>query len=225
VEHILEWQVLLDFIMSDTKRCEHIVDYFNEDVDINTVWTVKGASGQPGSSVDAEWKERSIDWVAHQYPGAKGTRSPFSYEFVSLHEGVNTRKENVCQVLDCKNLLATDYGQLWSEGSSRKKKGTGAATKPDLVSDDKWTRWTEKNQYQAISPSKTGSKRPSKTWTLSPNNEGKCQAAVALRDIIGVYRYHSYPEVQEVMTAQINRIDLLIKEYEAVKGKWKNPMP
>jgi hypothetical protein len=88
---------------------------------------------------------------------------------------VNGRKERVCQVPDCIYLLVTDYGQLWIEGSSGgNKKGPGVSKKPDLVSDDKWTRWTEKNRYQAVSPSKSGSKRPNKTWTLSPNNEGKC---------------------------------------------------
>jgi hypothetical protein len=62
------------------------------------------------------------------------------------------------------------------------------------------------NRYLVLSPSKTGSKRPSKSWTLSSNNEGKCNAVVALRDIIGVYRYHLLPEIQEVLTAQIDRI-------------------
>ena len=65
-----------------------------------------------------------------------------------------------------------------------------------------------------MSPSKTGGKSPSKTWTLSPNNEGKCQAVVALRDIIGVYRYHSYSEVQEILTAQVNRIGTALKYLE-----------
>lgn len=221
VEHILEWQVLLNFIESDEKRCKHIVKHFKDDVDIDTVWDVKDASGQ-SSNKGVKWTERAIDWVAHQYPGSKTSRSLFSYEFVSFHDGVNGREERVYQVPDCIYLLVTDYGQLWSEGSSGgNKKGPGVSKKPDLVSDDKWTRWTEKNQYQAVSPSKTGSKRPSKTWTLSPNNEGKCQAVVALRDIIGVYRYRSYPEVQEIMTAQIDRIGTAFKYLE--QGPLKKP--
>lgn len=88
------------------------------------------------------------------------------------------------------------------------------AKKPDLVDGAKWTKWTKENKYQQESPSKTGSKRKSKTWTLSTNNEGKCNAVIALRDIIGVYRYHSTPEVQKIMNAQVKRIGTAFKYLE-----------
>ena len=36
VEHILEWQVLVDFIRSDMKRCEHLATYFQDPVEVDT---------------------------------------------------------------------------------------------------------------------------------------------------------------------------------------------
>ena len=92
--------MLLNFIQSDDKRCKHFVKYFENDVDIDTVWKVKDAQGK-SSDKTVQWRERAIDWVAHQYPGSKKSRSLFSYEFVMLHDDVNTRKERVCQTPDC----------------------------------------------------------------------------------------------------------------------------
>lgn len=53
------------------------------------------------------------------------------------------------------------------------------------------------------------------------SNEGKCSAVVALRDIIGVYRYHTYPDVQKILTAQVNRIGAAFKYLE--EGPLKTP--
>jgi hypothetical protein len=95
-----------------------------------------------------------------------------------------------------------------------------------MVDAEKWKKWTKENKYQQESPSKTGSKRKSKSWMISTNNEGKCHAVVALRDIIGVYKYHSYPEVQSILTAQITRIGAAFKYLEdgPLKGTTYQPM-
>lgn len=37
-------------------------------------------------------------------------------------------------------------------------------------------------------------------------NKGKCQAIKKFRDIIGVYKYHQFKEIEEIMVAQIKRI-------------------
>jgi hypothetical protein len=96
-----------------------------------------------------------------------------------------------------------------------------------MVDADKWTKWTKQNKYQQQSPSKTGSKRKSKSWTISMNNEGKCNALVALRDIIGVYKYHSYSEIQSTLTAQIDRVGTAFKYLEdgPLKATAYKPMP
>ncbi|KAL1607277.1 hypothetical protein SLS59_002240 [Nothophoma quercina] len=44
---------------------------------------------------------------------------------------------------------------------------------------------------------------------------------VALRDIIGVYRYHTYPEIQKILTMQIERIGAAFKYLE--NGPLKSP--
>jgi hypothetical protein len=64
VEHILEWQVLLDFVRSDSARCSHIATYFAAKVKIDTKWSYVDSSGTVESQ-DAKFKEKAIDWVAH----------------------------------------------------------------------------------------------------------------------------------------------------------------
>lgn len=94
VEHILEWQVLLDFIRADEARCRHIADKFNVLVDIDTTLDVINDAGKSVPTRKIR-RETAIEWVAHQYPGTAFDKSDFSYEFVSLHDGVNGRKERV----------------------------------------------------------------------------------------------------------------------------------
>lgn len=95
VEHILEWQVLIEFIEADAARCKHIAGKaFTEPIQIDTMLNVIDDSGKTVLK-RKETKESAIDWVAHQYPGTESAGSYFSYEFVSLHDGVNGRKEKV----------------------------------------------------------------------------------------------------------------------------------
>lgn len=96
VEHILEWQVLLSFIESDKDRCKHIVQNFKKKVEIDTVWNIKDSSGKPATEAVKKKEAQAIDWVAHQYPAYNKEKNPFASEFVSLHDGVNGRKERVC---------------------------------------------------------------------------------------------------------------------------------
>jgi hypothetical protein len=96
VEQILEWQVLLSFIQSDNDRCKHIVQNFNKQVEIDTVWKIKDSSGKLATEAVQITEARAIDWVAHQYPAYSKDKNPFASEFVSLHDGVNGRKERVC---------------------------------------------------------------------------------------------------------------------------------
>jgi hypothetical protein len=223
VEHILEWQVLVEFIRSDVDRCVHLAKFFNEPVDIDT--TLNVVSGGVSTPENVKTTETGIEWVAHQYPGNKGSGSKFAYEFVSLHDSVNGRKERVRKPRNpYKNRrINIDKTQLWSEGKENTKKAKGPNAQPvkgkkaDMIDADKWKKWTKEKKWQppatAQTPAQTpgqttGTKRKKKNgpWTLATNNEDKCSAVVALRDVIGVYRYHTYPEIQTILTAQIDRI-------------------
>lgn len=97
VEHILEWQVLLDFIRSDSARCTHIAIQFAAKVKVDTKWSYVDSSGN-AQSEKANFDGRAIDWVSRQYPSKDPKVNPFVHEFVSLHDGVNGRKERVSQL-------------------------------------------------------------------------------------------------------------------------------
>jgi hypothetical protein len=89
--------------------------------------------------------------------------------------------------------------QLWDGG----KKG---AKKPKMVNEDKMTKYMD-NWYWTVTPIKKGNKKSkSEKQTKSDKNQGLCNAVVSLRDIIGVYKYHTTPEIGKILTAQINRI-------------------
>ena len=50
--------------------------------------------------VKVKGREKAIEYVAHQYPGdgKSGIANKFMYEFVSLQDDVNGRKERVSSV-------------------------------------------------------------------------------------------------------------------------------
>ncbi|CAI6331882.1 unnamed protein product [Periconia digitata] len=167
VEHILEWQVFLDFVRGDADRCTHFAKYFQEvvrvDVTLDSGKLIQG-------------KERAIDYLAHQYPGnQKDTLfgQTFVDEFVSLHDGVNGRKM-----------------VLWSGG--------------DLIASSVWNRWN--------------AGKSDKTGKAAAANENLCEAVTAVRDLIGVIRYHTDANVEKILKAQIARIGVALEYLEKKDG-------
>ncbi|KAF2635478.1 hypothetical protein P280DRAFT_523023 [Massarina eburnea CBS 473.64] len=196
VEHILEWQALVDFLRIDKDRCKHIAKFFQKVVEIDTTLKVKTNDGK-GVEIDeaVRGKERALDYVAHQFPGngAGGFVNKFKYEFVSLHDGVNTRKE-----------------RLWSMGQANK-------AKPKMIADNDIKKNIQ-NGYKK--PYKKPDGTTGYKWTHSDKNQGLCTAVVALREIIAVWGYHATPSVQAIMTTQVNRIGDALKYLE--DGPLKN---
>lgn len=94
-------QVLLDFIRTDEGRCVQIAKYFQHEIEIDTTLKVISNKGQGvAQDVAVKGRETGIQYVAHQYPGNEnsGIANNFMYEFVSLHDDVNSRKERVSSV-------------------------------------------------------------------------------------------------------------------------------
>lgn len=63
------------------------------------------------------------------------------------------------------------------------------------------------------------SKKRSK-WTPSDKNQGYCETVVALRDLVGVQKYHATPEIATILTDQIDRITEALKYLE--EGPFKD---
>ncbi|KAF1948266.1 hypothetical protein CC80DRAFT_556496 [Byssothecium circinans] len=190
VEHVLEWNTLLQFIdcKESAARCLHFAKWFDEEIPIDTDLTVqkwKNDGSNDGPPVKRQIKgerEKAIDWVVHQYPGNPATpqtkriASFYEHEFVSLHDDVNTKKmtvwdgKAVVSEADMKRNIANDY----------KRQSTA----------NKW---------------KAGN---------TNRNEGLADAARKLRDVLAVYEYHNHPLIQKIMKAQADRIGAALEYAE-----------
>jgi hypothetical protein len=85
-----------------------MMNYFTTVVDIDTTLKVLSNKGNgPEQDVKIIGKEKGIEYIAHQYPGdgKEGIANKFTYEFVSLHDDVNGRKERVSFVASIWKLV------------------------------------------------------------------------------------------------------------------------
>ncbi|KAF1963797.1 hypothetical protein CC80DRAFT_13256 [Byssothecium circinans] len=73
--------------------------------------------------------------------------------------------------------------------------------------------WTKTITYETDSNGKRR-KIESNKLTKSDKNQGLCEAVVTLRDIVGVYKYHTYKDIQDILTAQIDRIGTALEYLE-----------
>lgn len=73
-----------------------------------------------------------------------------------------------------------------------------------MVDQGKMTKYLA-NKYWVKTPV-ANKKRPREKLTVSDKNQGLCNAVITLRDIIAVYEYHTTPEIEKIITAQVDRI-------------------
>jgi hypothetical protein len=197
-------QMLVDFIRLSNKRCTHMLQYFRTDLNIDTTLQVLTNNGKgPAKPTKVSGIESAAAYVAHQYPGdgKNGFANKFEYEFVSLHDEVNNRKNLVSfQCFVAWSVWCTERRQLWSEGKSGGKK-------PELISQNTLTKWFDNKFLEITFTTDAKNKRKkTTTWKVSTKNQGLCLAVTSLRDILAVYTYHADPAIQKIMTAQVDRI-------------------
>ena len=94
-----------------------------------------------------------------------------------------------------------------------------------MIDDKKMTKYVANKYWKITTTQKGNKKQKSEKLTASDKNQGLCTAVVALRDIIGVYQYHTTPEIKTILTAQVNRIGAAFEylETEPLKAiTWPN---
>lgn len=72
-----------------------------------------------------------------------------------------------------------------------------------------WWAPTQKTAANPNKKQKTGKKK-----TKADKNQNLCEIVVTFRDLIGVYKYHTFPEIEKILAAQIGRIGAALKYLE-----------
>ncbi|KAH7075650.1 hypothetical protein BKA63DRAFT_603011 [Paraphoma chrysanthemicola] len=220
-EHVLEWQMLGQFLQEDKEkgadsRCAFLYKYFvQKRMELKT-YKVKAAKdkGKLTSKNRFDYEEvdylfskydnkaqvdaRVIDWIGFQWPG-KGTSqskppNPWEYEAVVLYKDVNIKKENVWEGLTLFPEPKTDKNQESSYS----------------------LEWAFNNDYF------DGTSK--KKW---PDNKGTCKAVHMFTTLMAVVQYHNDPFIREVMRAQVTRVGdafAFLEDEVLVNEQWEHPV-
>ncbi|KAH5087525.1 hypothetical protein HBI73_146840 [Parastagonospora nodorum] len=226
-EHILEWQLLQDFIEHDKDKkdqslCAHLINWFLEDMPVNK-YKVKVANKEGKLEEDDHFeyedkeyilepwnykdqRPRYIEWISFQWPGkAKGApRNPWEYELVVLTKDVNGKKEN-----------------LWGNKKIFVEPEQDDKTMRKTQHNAETLEWLFENNYW------DSDKKKKATWK---DNKGTCKAVYRFATAMSVSQYHSDPFIAEALRAHIRRVgdafeliekDLLAQKKDAKGQKYK----
>ncbi|KAH7090484.1 hypothetical protein FB567DRAFT_546679 [Paraphoma chrysanthemicola] len=227
-EHVLEWQLLAQFIQEDRhkgagSRCAFIWKYFTQKKMDLKAYKVKIAKNKGKLDSDghfeyedgeflfdkyenSEQKEpRAIEWISFQWPGNGNAQakppSPWEYELVVLNKDVNIKKMNVWAPTELFPPPKVENGEM-------KQVEANSKTLEWAINNDYWDR----------------NANSMKKW---PDNKGTCKTVHMFATLMTIVQYHNDPFVREVMRAQVTRVGnafAFLEENVLVNEQWVHPV-